>query len=156
MTMGVSIECRVPLLDFRIIEMAAALPSSELVSGWQGKMLMRRAVGSRLPPPVLSHRKWGFGVPWRQYFRNDPELRDLVATLPRLEPIDSGPFSRPALQAVVRSFLNGDDRYESLIRGLVMMVVWHQACFSNGTQSGEAADSDRFAQAGLAPTGTAF
>ena len=53
MTMGASIECRVPFLDYRLVEMLAALPSSALFTGRRSKGLLRAAVGSRLPPGVL-------------------------------------------------------------------------------------------------------
>src|SRR5206468_5082133 len=74
MTMGGSIECRVPFLDYRLVEMLAALPSSVLFMGRRSKGLLRASVGSRLPPRVLRHRKWGFGVPWKQYLRQVEEL----------------------------------------------------------------------------------
>src|SRR5262249_18236728 len=45
MTMGASIECRVPFLDYRLVEMVAALPSSVLLAGWRGKQLLRAGVG---------------------------------------------------------------------------------------------------------------
>src|SRR5262249_25147766 len=67
MTMGASIECRVPFLDHRRVEGLAAMPTRELLRGLKGKVLLRRAVGKRLPASVRAHRKWGFGVPWTTY-----------------------------------------------------------------------------------------
>jgi len=128
MTMGASIECRVPFLDFRLVEGLAALPTRDLVSGLRGKALLRRAIGSRLPPPVRRHRKWGFGVPWGRYLRETPRLRERVAALPELEPIRGGPFDGAALRRQIASFLGGDGRHEALIWGLVMMTAWAEAC----------------------------
>jgi len=128
MTMGASIECRVPFLDFRLVEGLAALPTRHLVSGLRGKALLRRAIGSRLPPPVRRHRKWGFGVPWARYLRETPRLRERVAALPELEPIRGGPFDGAALRRQIASFLGGDGRHEALIWGLVMMTAWAEAC----------------------------
>ncbi len=128
MTMGASIECRVPFLDFRLVEGLAALPTRHLVSGLRGKALLRRAIGSRLPAPVRRHRKWGFGVPWARYLRETPRLRERVAALPELEPIRGGPFDGAALRRQVASFLGGKGRHEALIWGLVMMTAWAEAC----------------------------
>jgi asparagine synthase (glutamine-hydrolysing) len=75
MTMGASIECRVPFLDYRLVEGLAALPSSVLLGGKQSKYLLRQSVGTKLPVAVRKYRKWGFGVPWKNYFRQVPELR---------------------------------------------------------------------------------
>ena len=56
MTMGASIECRVPFLDYRLVEMLAALPSSVLLAGKRNKHVLRQAVGDRLPEAVTQGR----------------------------------------------------------------------------------------------------
>ncbi|HEY2951834.1 MAG TPA: asparagine synthase (glutamine-hydrolyzing), partial [Verrucomicrobiae bacterium] len=62
MTMGASIECRVPFLDYRLVEGVAGLPSSALLAGRGSKPLLRAALGDRLPPAVLTGGKRGFAV----------------------------------------------------------------------------------------------
>jgi asparagine synthase (glutamine-hydrolysing) len=128
MTMGASIECRVPFLDYRLVEGVASLPSSELLSGYERKHLLRRALAARLPAAVRKHRKWGFGVPWSMYLRREPAFREMLHALPRLEPVSSGPFDRAKIATTVHRFLAGDDADAPVIRQLVMMTVWHQAC----------------------------
>jgi asparagine synthase (glutamine-hydrolysing) len=128
MTMGASIECRVPFLDYRLVEGLAALPSSVLCPGQRGKPLLRRAMRDRLPPAVRRHKKWGFGVPWTRYLRESPPLRGLVQDIPSLEPIDGGPFDPTRLAVAVREFLSGNDSHGPLVRQLVMIAVWHRAC----------------------------
>ncbi|MCA1585234.1 MAG: asparagine synthase (glutamine-hydrolyzing) [Acidobacteria bacterium] len=81
MTMGVSIECRVPFLDYRLVEGVAALPSKAIRAGFHTKPILRRSLGNRLPESVLRQKKIGFGVPWRQYLRSG-DFRDLVRSLP--------------------------------------------------------------------------
>ena len=127
MTMGASIECRVPFLDYRLVERLAALPSADLVAGRESKPLLRRALGDRLPPAVLRGRKWGFGVPWARHFREVPALSDLVRSLPGAEPIRSGPFERGAVERLVSGFLAGRDEGAALVRQLAMIALWHQA-----------------------------
>jgi asparagine synthase (glutamine-hydrolysing) len=128
MTMGASIECRVPFLDYRLVEGLAALPTSSLLGHGRSKRLLRSAVGERLPHAVLRKPKWGFGVPWGQHLRRVPELRELVASLPSSPPTSDGPFDRGALRRMVARFLAGDPEGEALVRQLVMINVWHQAC----------------------------
>lgn len=130
MTMGASIECRVPFLDHRLVEMLTALPSSVLLAGKKTKHILRQSVGQRLPEVVRQHRKWGFAVPWGTYFRQDKELRELVERLPDMDPIREGPFSRRKLKGAIKSFLGGDDSREAIVRQLLMIAVWHQACFA--------------------------
>jgi asparagine synthase (glutamine-hydrolysing) len=135
MTMGASIECRVPFLDYRLVEGLAALPSSFLLAGKQSKYLLRYSVGTRLPEAVQKHPKWGFGVPWGRYLRQIPALRDVVETIPDLDPIRGGPFEHAKVRSVVSEFLKGESRYEACIKQLVMIAVWYQACFGHSTLS---------------------
>lgn len=89
----------------------------------------------RLPEEVLTHRKWGFGVPWERYLRQVPELRALVTNLATQEPIVSGPFVPASIRRLTRRFLDGDNTVTSLIRQLVMITVWYQACVAKPQRS---------------------
>lgn len=132
MTMGASIECREPFLDYRLVEALAATPTDALFGPVRGKAMLRRAVRDRLPLSVRRHRKWGFGVPWSHYFRHVPELRQLIGMLPTLEPVRSGPFVRQRVRAVVDRFLSGDDRDDALVFQLAMIAIWHDAVVRSG------------------------
>jgi asparagine synthase (glutamine-hydrolysing) len=123
MTMGASIECRVPFLDYRLVEMAAALPSSILFAGFKGKNLLRKAVGHRLPASVRRHPKWGFGVPWKDYLRQVDELRSVLLDLHKASIIADSPLSETAVKARVRSFLAGDDQPFAVLLQLLMIVL---------------------------------
>jgi asparagine synthase (glutamine-hydrolysing) len=127
MTMGASIECRVPFLDYRLVETLAALPSSLLHSRRKSKYILRRSIGTRLPQAVLHHRKWGLDVPWSHYFRQIKELRDVVSRLPDISIIINGPLRLSRIKKMVSNFENGDDTNEPIIRQLVMLAVWDQA-----------------------------
>jgi asparagine synthase (glutamine-hydrolysing) len=130
MTMGASIECRVPFLDYRLVETLAALPSRVLFQGRGSKGLLRAAVTSRLPTAVLQHRKWGFGVPWKKYLREVKEFRLLLHDLPDAELIQDSCLERSALRAQVRDFLNGDDASFSLLMQILMTVLaWNALDF---------------------------
>jgi asparagine synthase (glutamine-hydrolysing) len=130
MTMGASIECRVPFLDYRLVETLAALPTAKLISKRRSKHLLRRSLGRRLPETIQRSPKWGFGVPWHRYLREIAEFRALVSDLPDLEMISHGPFIKGRLQKIVKEFLAGNLRHEPLIRQLVMAAVWRQTYFS--------------------------
>ena len=131
MTMGASIECRPPFLDYRLVEGVAGLPSPVAVGTVGGKGLLRRALGDRLPEEVLRYRKWGFGVPWTRYLQREPEFRDLIATLPDTAPIADGPFDRQALRTITTGFLNGETRFESHVLRLVKIAIWYDACLKD-------------------------
>lgn len=130
MTMGASIECRVPFLDYRLVEGLAASPSSSLLSRKESKHLLRSAIGNRLPEAIRTGRKWGFGVPWARYFREIPEFRALVENLPTSMPIREGAFDPAALRNAIAEFLAGNDSRAPLIRQLAMIAVWHETYFT--------------------------
>jgi asparagine synthase (glutamine-hydrolysing) len=127
MTMGASIEYRLPFLDHRLVETLAAMPSSIIHLRRKGKYLLRRSIGARLPQAVLHRRDREFGAPWGHYLRESKELRDVVSELPNIGIIRDGPFNLSRVKNMVSNYENGDDTNESLIRQLVMLAVWDQA-----------------------------
>jgi asparagine synthase (glutamine-hydrolysing) len=127
MTMGASIECRTPFLDFRLVEMLAALPTDKLL-GRQNKQLLRDAVGMRLPQAIRKHHKWGFGVPWGIYLREIPELSEMVRNIHQTSPVVDGPLDTRLVKRVAESFLNGETQYDALMRQQVMVAVWYESC----------------------------
>jgi asparagine synthase (glutamine-hydrolysing) len=67
-SMAVSIESRVPLLDHRIAEYMATVPSKQKLAGGVLKALLRKAMGGRLPDEIIGRRdKLGFQVPVRDW-----------------------------------------------------------------------------------------
>jgi asparagine synthase (glutamine-hydrolysing) len=67
-TMAHSLEARCPLLDHRVVELAAQQPSWRHGSATSTKVLFRRLVSRLLPAETLSRPKRGFGVPLRRWF----------------------------------------------------------------------------------------
>lgn len=63
MSMAVSLECRVPLLDEELVELATAIPGSLKMKGGRQKHLMKEALKDVLPHGILHREKRGFGTP---------------------------------------------------------------------------------------------
>jgi asparagine synthase (glutamine-hydrolysing) len=124
MTMGASIEARVPFLDHRIIELTASLPTQIHFQYSHGKQIIRKAFAERLPKSILSNRKWGFGVPWTQYYRDIPELRELVSGMHKRAPIIDGPLDSNKIHVICDDFLNGNDARSALVIQLAMITIW--------------------------------
>ncbi len=81
MSMAVSLECRVPLLDHRLVEMAAAMPASIKVRDGRLKHLLKSALADLLPADILDRKKRGFGTPMGAWLKRElaPVLRRLLA-----------------------------------------------------------------------------
>jgi asparagine synthase (glutamine-hydrolysing) len=71
MTMATSIECRVPLLDHELVELAARVPGHVRMKGGELKHLMKRALADLLPPAIIQRRKRGFGTPMGAWLKRD-------------------------------------------------------------------------------------
>jgi asparagine synthase (glutamine-hydrolysing) len=63
MSMAVSLEARVPLLDHELIEFVARMPSSLKMKGNEAKYIFKRAIKGIVPDEILTRPKQGFGVP---------------------------------------------------------------------------------------------
>jgi asparagine synthase (glutamine-hydrolysing) len=69
MSMAHSIEARVPLLDHKVVELAATIPPELLIKGGVGKYIFKRAMQDRLPPGFFDRPKKGFAIPLGKWFR---------------------------------------------------------------------------------------
>jgi asparagine synthase (glutamine-hydrolysing) len=70
-TMACSLEARVPLLDYRLVEYAVNLPTQLKVRGREGKRILKEMGSHYLPADVLKRQKHGFNVPLKWWFRNE-------------------------------------------------------------------------------------
>lgn len=76
-SMAVSIESRVPFLDYRIIEFLSSVPPEQKIDGMQPKYLLREVVSSLLPEQVWKRRqKFNFSVPGK--FWSSKEVKELM------------------------------------------------------------------------------
>jgi asparagine synthase (glutamine-hydrolysing) len=69
-TMAHALEARCPLLDHRVIELAAAQTPARHGNAGSTKRLFRRVVEEWVPPDVIARQKRGFGVPLRRWFHD--------------------------------------------------------------------------------------
>lgn len=63
MSMGVSLECRVPFLDHRVVELAMSIPCSRKIEGNITKRMLKESVRGMVPNDIIDRRKQGFGIP---------------------------------------------------------------------------------------------
>lgn len=68
-TMAHSLEARCPILDHRVVELAAMQSSARHGEGVTLKRLFRDVIRPWVPPAVLERPKRGFGVPLRRWFQ---------------------------------------------------------------------------------------
>jgi len=126
-SMANSLEARSPLLDHRLVEFCAALPSSYKLHGRTSKWLLRRLMRDRLPPAILTRPKMGFGVPVGEWLRGElhPLLED---TLLSATALNRGYFRPQAVRALVDEHLSHTTDRTAHIWALLMLELWFRAC----------------------------
>lgn len=68
MSMGVSLECRVPFLDHKFVELAMSIPQSKKTEHDISKTVLKKAVRGIIPDELIDRKKQGFGVPVYDWF----------------------------------------------------------------------------------------
>jgi asparagine synthase (glutamine-hydrolysing) len=131
MTMRSSIECRVPFLDFRLVEGLAALPSTELFKTDDVKSLLRRALGDKLPIEILNAKKWGFAVPWAKYYRENSNFKGYISNLSKHKLVAENFNDPQIIDYHIQKFLTGDDSGFSIINQLTNICLWYDINFEN-------------------------
>lgn len=71
MSMANSLETRAPLLDYRVVEYAANIPSALKLNGKEKKYILKKAFEKMLPEDILYRKKMGFSVPLAHWLRNE-------------------------------------------------------------------------------------
>jgi asparagine synthase (glutamine-hydrolysing) len=121
-TMQYSLETRVPLLDYRIIEFALNLDEQLKVKNGTQKYLLKELLYSYVPRELFNRPKWGFSIPMGDWFKK--ELRPLLdETLSEEKTNQIGILNYATVASLKQRFFNGEDY---LYKKLWQMVVLHK------------------------------
>ncbi|MEZ4415207.1 MAG: asparagine synthase (glutamine-hydrolyzing) [Gemmatimonadota bacterium] len=130
MSMGASIESRVPFLDHPLVEFAARLPRHLKLKGWTTKVVLREAMRDVLPETILRRRKMGFPVPVGPWLRGP--YRAIVEEFVLSDRARSrGLFREEALRTLVAEHDAGAGGHQERLWSLVNLEVW-QRIFIDG------------------------
>jgi asparagine synthase (glutamine-hydrolysing) len=122
-TMAHSLEARCPILDHRVIELAAAQSSARHGSASTTKRLFREVIAPWVPADVLSRPKRGFGVPLRRWFHEQMIgwAREILSD-PRSR---QRGWTRPAeVTALLQQHESGSRDHAKRIWALVCLELW--------------------------------
>jgi asparagine synthase (glutamine-hydrolysing) len=125
MSMAASLEARVPLLDYRIVEFALNLPPHLKLNGQETKVILRRIMAGKLPETVLNKPKEGFSIPLKHWLRGElrPLLHDLLApdTIRR-----RGYFQPETVAQWLSEHEAGRANHSHRLWVLMVFELWHQ------------------------------
>ncbi len=120
-SMMVSLESRVPLLDHRIVELAASMPPKIKFEGGRSKHIFRKVVGHLLPQGVVERKdKMGFPVPLSEWYQRDPVRSFVRDTL-----LSQAARSRGWFEAEkVAPLLESERAFGRNVWGLLCLELW--------------------------------
>ncbi len=125
MSMGASIEARVPFLDHRLVEFAASLPPELKVTPLRSKIVLKRLAERYLPPEVIYRRKVGFTVPLTRWFAGPWRgLLDDVLLSERC--LGRGYYDADVVRAIVTDHVRGRVDREQGIWLMLAVEIWHR------------------------------
>jgi asparagine synthase (glutamine-hydrolysing) len=124
-TMVHGLECRQPMLDHRVVELAIAMPASLKLSRGRGKRILETAFGHLLPREVFQRRKMGFGVPIDHWFRTT--LKDFAReTLLSQQALARGYFRPQAIEQLLMEHQSCRFDHSARLWSLLILELWHR------------------------------
>ncbi len=125
MTMATSVELRVPLLDFQVLEFAASLPSAFKVRGWTTKRILKAALEDSVPHEIIGRKKTGFPVPYARWLRDN--MRGFVGDTLHDQNVAIGSyFSKTKINELLQQHQRGNGRSKEVFCLLVLELLLKQ------------------------------
>jgi asparagine synthase (glutamine-hydrolysing) len=119
-SMAVSLEVRCPLLDHKLMELLARMPSSFKLRGTTGKYIFKKAMEPYLPHATIYRAKMGFAIPLADWLRNG--IRDYARAfiVEKQDPF----FSTPFVKKIWNQHQSGLRDRSILLWNVLMFRLW--------------------------------
>jgi asparagine synthase (glutamine-hydrolysing) len=125
MSMAVSLEARVPLLDHKLIEFVTRIPASMKLAGVETKHLFKQAISDLVPAEIVNRPKQGFGVPIQQWI--NLQLRERIRdTLNDPRTLERGYVTREYVGLLLDEHERGRRDHAMALWSLLMLELWHR------------------------------
>lgn len=121
-SMAVSLESRVPLLDTRIIDLVTSMPPRIKFRGGRSKHVFRKAVAGRIPQAILQRKdKMGFPVPLKEWMSAGPVREFVIETLTSRRSRERGLFNPEELVGLA----DREAAFGRQLWGVLCLELWH-------------------------------
>jgi asparagine synthase (glutamine-hydrolysing) len=125
MSMLNSLEVRVPILDYELVEWAAGLSSAWKLRGRQLKyILLKLAERVGVPREALYRKKQGFALPLDHWMRH--ELKDMLMVLIEPRTLQRGYFESTGLRKLMDDHMHRGRTLSDHLWRLLMFELWHR------------------------------
>jgi asparagine synthase (glutamine-hydrolysing) len=122
MSMANSIELRAPLLDHRVVELAATLPESSKVNLLRSKIIFKDAFKPEIPKAIITRPKRGFSTPINLWLKNsESELSEILLNQGG---IAREIFKKEAIENLLEAHKQGRADFSAFLFTLLVLNVW--------------------------------
>jgi len=127
LSMAASLEARVPLLDHKLVEFAANLPTDLKLQNLKRKYLLKKVGSKLIPDQIINRKKEGFPIPIEMWLKNEAHqfMNDYLspATIKK-----RGLFNYNYIEGLIKEFKSGFADHSMLLWGLISLELW-QRCY---------------------------
>jgi len=130
-SMSVSLEGREPLLDHRIAEYMARVPSVMKYKKGMGKYILRQVLYKYIPKNIVDKPKTGFSVPIKNWLLGD--LKGLAIESLESKDLEKDDIFHPeALKLIADELKGGQLKSPALVWNIIMYVLWRREWIHDG------------------------
>jgi len=130
-SMSVSLEGREPLLDHRIAEYMARVPSVMKYKKGMGKYILRQVLYKYIPKNIVDKPKTGFSVPIKNWLLGD--LKGLAIESLESKDLEKDDIFHPeALKLIADELKDGQLKSPALVWNIIMYVLWRREWIHDG------------------------
>jgi asparagine synthase (glutamine-hydrolysing) len=125
MSMAHSLEARAPLVDYRMVELAASIPANLKLRGTNLKHILKRVASRYVPRELIQRKKQGLAFPIAQWLRT--HLRGfMLALFAESRLVETGIFQRACIDRLVTEHLSGRADHNYRLWILINLEIWHR------------------------------
>lgn len=124
-SMAASLECRCPMLDHKVVELAARMPIEVKQTLKQSKKVLIETFRDLIPQNIQTRKKMGFGVPIDHWFRAElkPLLYDILLSERCLQ---RGLLNPIAVRTLVDEHTSGTMDHAYRLWNLLCLELWQR------------------------------
>jgi len=118
------VRVRYPMLDDDVVDLSTRVPPGMKIRGRKLRDFYKRSFADFLPREIIFKRKHGFGLPFGEWLKTEPVLREL--TYPALQRLKArGIYRAECIDTLVTTHRDGHaSYYGGMVWALLMLELW--------------------------------